>query len=119
MRLLTQCQSLWPLAVRRALASSRAEAAVHPAAAPGHLMTLVPRAGRRHRRSSLLTRVQSSALAVGVAHALYRITGPESDEVISRGTLQEALVAHVACAGKPRCQEGVSPGAQDVDRALP
>ena len=68
MRPLTQCQSLRPLLVRWALTSSSAEAAVHPAAPPGHLMTLAPLAGRRHRRRSLLTR--SSALPLPPAWRL-------------------------------------------------
>ena len=93
MRLLTQCQSLRPLLVRRALTSSRDEAAVHPAASPGHLMTLVPRAGRRHKRSMSADAVQGPTLAAGMAHTLYRVASLEDDEIIPRSALQETLVA--------------------------
>ena len=104
----TQCQSLRPLRVRRALTSSNAEAAVHPAAFPGHLMTL---AGREAPEAQEPTHtVQGSALAVSVTHALDGVAGSECHEVIPGSTLQEALVADLPRAGEPGCQEGAPSG---------
>ena len=63
--------------------------------------------------------VQGPTLAVGMAHTLYRVAGPEGDKVIPRSTLQETLVADLANASEPSSQEGVPSGTQDVDRTFP
>ena len=119
-RPLTQCQSLRPLPVRRALTSSRAEAAVHPAARPGHLMTLVRTSGwEAPQAEQSANTAQGPAFAIGMAHALYCVASPKGDQIIPRSTLQETLVADLPGASEPGSQEGVPAGAQDVNRALP
>ena len=53
---------------------------------------------------------QGPTLAVGMAHTLYRVAGPEGDEIIPRSALQETLVADLTSASEPSSQEGVPSG---------
>ena len=86
---------------------------MHPAARPGHLMTLVPLAGRRHRRSSLLTRPKALRLP-----SAWRMPYTASQARRATRSLQETLVADLPGASEPSRQEGVPPGPLDVNRAL-
>ena len=54
-----------------------------------------------------------------MAHALHRVAGPKGNQIIPCSTLQETLVPDLPGASEPGSQEGVSPGAQDINRAFP